>query len=232
MHYDDIEAVYRAGRQIRGPVGSLPDLLPAMGIEPHAWEPIPVPRTPAPSAGFVRAVVERRSRRNYTPSELSLDRWLHLVRLLNLPWRAPRFCEAGISIGFLAANVQGLAAGIYLLDSDQGHWGRLCAETDGEQMATACLNQAWLSHTAVQVLFMTHLPSLDRTWGARGYRYALLTAGRLAQRLYLGASALGLGCCGIGALYDGETRRLIGLDADAALLYLVGLGPVKRLGLR
>ena len=44
-----------------------------------------------------------------------------------------------------------------------------------------------------------------------------------------GATALDLGCCGIGALYDGEARELLGLNEESALLYLVATGPVKRL---
>ena len=66
-------------------------------------------------------------------------------------------------------------------------------------------------------------------WGARGYRYAMLTAGRLGQSIYLGATALGLGSCGIGALYDGEARDILGLNQKSCLLYLVAAGPVKRL---
>ena len=68
----------------------------------------------------------------------------------------------------------------------------------------------------------------DRTWGARGYRYAMLTAGRMGQRLYVAATAMGLGCCGIGALYDGEAAALLGLHGASKLLYLVAVGVVKR----
>jgi nitroreductase len=69
---------------------------------------------------------------------------------------------------------------------------------------------------------------LQRAWGPRGYRYAMMTAGRLGQRLYIAATAMGLGCCGIGALYDGEARELLGLNESSRLLYLVAVGVVKR----
>jgi nitroreductase len=77
------------------------------------------------------------------------------------------------------------------------------------------------------VLFLVDLASLDRTWGARGYRYAMTAAGRLGHRVYLAATALGLGCCGIGAFYDREVADLLGLDVTARLLYLVAVGPVR-----
>jgi len=57
----------------------------------------------------------------------------------------------------------------------------------------------------------------------------MMTAGRIGQTIYLGATALGLGCCGIGALYDGEARELLGLNRESVLLYLVAAGLVKRI---
>ena len=41
------------------------------------------------------------------------------------------------------------------------------------------------------------------------------------------AQALGLGCCGIGAMYDGEASTLLGLTSGSRLLYAVSAGPVK-----
>ena len=62
-----------------------------------------------------------------------------------------------------------------------------------EPMAAACLDQMWLKHASVHMTFMTDLTALDRTWGARGYRYAMIEAGRLGQQAYLAATALGWG---------------------------------------
>jgi nitroreductase len=55
----------------------------------------------------------------------------------------------------------------------------------------------------------------------------MMTAGRLGERLYLVATAMGLGCCGIGAFYDREGSDLLGLSWESGLLYVVGIGPVK-----
>ena len=94
-------------------------------------------------------------------------------------------------------------------------------------MTAICLDQAWLAQAAVHFLFMGNLRQLDEQWGPRGYRYALMTAGRLGERLYLTATALGLGCCGIGAFYDQEAADLLQLNPDSRLFYLVAVGPVK-----
>ena len=51
----------------------------------------------------------------------------------------------------------------------------------------------------------------------------------MGQRLYVAATAMGLGCCGIGALYDGEAAALLGLNEASVLLYLVAVGAVKKI---
>jgi nitroreductase len=55
----------------------------------------------------------------------------------------------------------------------------------------------------------------------------MMHAGRMGERLYLAAEALGLGACGIGALYDHEAAEALGLNHESRLLYLVAVGAVK-----
>ena len=95
-------------------------------------------------------------------------------------------------------------------------------------MAQVCLDQMWLANAGLHFLFLTNLDTLDQTWGSRGYRYAMMSAGRLGERLYLMSSAFGLGCCGIGAFYDQEAAELLELDEGNYLLYLVAVGSIKR----
>jgi nitroreductase len=56
-----------------------------------------------------------------------------------------------------------------------------------------------------------------------------MSAGRLGHRIYLAASSFGLGCCGIGAFYDNEAAALLELREASVMLYLVAVGPVKRI---
>jgi SagB-type dehydrogenase family enzyme len=144
------------------------------------------------------------------------------------PAALPRACRQSVTVGILAGSGQPLAPGFYLLDAHNDRLGRV---RDGhliEAMAAACLDQMWLQHAGMHVLFMTDLPTLDRYWGARGYRYAMIEAGRLGQQAYLAATAVGWGACGIGAIYDREAADLLQLTDDGVLLYLVGVGPVKK----
>jgi nitroreductase len=117
--------------------------------------------------------------------------------------------------------------GFYLLDFAKKSVGLVTPGQFIEKMAHVCLDQMWLKNAAMHFLFLADTDLLDHTWGARGYRYAMLRAGQLGQRLYVSATAMGVGCCGIGAFYDEEAARLLGLNKASSLLYLVAIGPVN-----
>ncbi len=59
----------------------------------------------------------------------------------------------------------------------------------------------------------------------RAYRYIYLDAGHIAQNLYLAGEAVGLGVCAIGALFDDNVNRLIGVDgAEETVIYMATVG--------
>lgn len=228
IDYDDILNAYRAGFQPSGH-GSAAGLN-AIGLAPTTWIPIEKSAGDDEERTFVQSVHYRRSKRNYAKQPLAKNK---LTRLLDLLCRShgqsgvtDRF--AGLTVGFLTGLVDGFDSGFYLLDPENRRVGLVATGSQTAIMASVCLDQKWLANAAVHFLFMANLPALDSQYGPRGYRYAMLNAGRLGQLIYLGATALGLGCCGIGALYDWEAQQLLHLNDDTALLYLVAAGPVKR----
>ena len=192
-----------------------------------------IPALPAAESqlGLSRALRQRRSRRNFSAQPLARHSFERLLDLVCRAAPVDRPLEsrygASVAIGALVGSVDGYPPGVYLLSPGERRLARVRGSATTAAMAAVCLDQMWLAAASVHFLFMANLSALDACWGARGYRYAMLGAGRIGQRLYLGATALGLGCCGIGALYDDEARRLLGLGADAGLLYLVAVGPVK-----
>jgi nitroreductase len=111
-----------------------------------------------------------------------------------------------------------------MLDTLKGSIGHVASGYFIDRMAYICLDQPWLVDASVHFLFLSNLSIIDRSWGARGYRYAMMTAGRMGERLYIAATAMGIGCCGIGAFYDRNAANLIGLNDDSKLLYLVAIG--------
>ncbi|MCL7459400.1 thiopeptide-type bacteriocin biosynthesis protein [Micromonospora echinofusca] len=62
-------------------------------------------------------------------------------------------------------------------------------------------------------------------YGLRGYRFAAMEAGHLAQNLLLAATALGLSAAPIGGFFDDELNHLLLLDGlDASVFYALALG--------
>ncbi|MEE4111266.1 MAG: SagB/ThcOx family dehydrogenase [Desulfobacteraceae bacterium] len=231
--YGDILSIHRAGNGVDSP---FPRALPALHVldnQPLSWIDIDGPDHPG-SADYARVLQQRRSRRNFIVAPEPPYEFMAFVDLMarhmGTSSNMPRACRSAIAIGFLIGAGMPIPPGFYLLDPDAKRLGRVSGGRLTESMAAACLDQMWLKHAALHLLFLTDLAALDRNWGPRGYRYAMIEAGRLGQQAYLAATALGWGACGIGAIYDREAADLLNLAADGALLYLVGIGPVKRRG--
>jgi SagB-type dehydrogenase family enzyme len=87
----------------------------------------------------------------------------------------------------------------------------------GDQRLTAAalsLGQDLAGNACVAFSMIGHFESATRTFGDRGYRYAHFEAGALGQRLYLAAESLGLRATGIGAFFDDEVNRYLGLAPE------------------
>jgi SagB-type dehydrogenase family enzyme len=202
-----------------------------LGVVPESWTRAPAPSPWPEVMSYSEALFQRRSRRNFVKEPLSEDQVGALLDSICAEGLAASVGGAGyhrsLAIGILAGDVEGMEPGFYLLDTKKASLGLVTSGDFIENMAHICLDQQWLTNAATHFLFLTNLKLMDRTWGARGYRYAMLTAGRMGQRLYMAATAMGMGCCGIGALYDGEAAERLGLNEASRLLYLVAVGPVK-----
>ena len=175
---------------------------------------------------YVECLHQRRSQRNFIKSETSLD-LEGLYFLLELLAQSTRIISLPVpEIVFLVADVRGLADGLYLFDLFAGRFAILDDQDRRQAVAAASLDQRWLERAALQFIFFADLEAVQESYGPRSYRYLQIAAGRLGQRLYLGATALGLGCCAVGAFYDRELARICGLTENFDPLYLVAAGPV------
>jgi SagB-type dehydrogenase family enzyme len=224
--YPVIRDMHEAGKRTMPGEGRNAAMPAALGVGPTEWKET----NPASSwneiADYPDCVFMRRSRRNFVKQPVSKE---HMEGLLQSMCASEQSkYEESLAAGFLSGRVEGMGKGFYLLDRNRKVAGMVAQGAYVEPMARICLDQDWLANAGVHVLLLADLEVLDKTWGPRGYRYAMMTAGRLGQRLYLAASAMGLGCCGIGAFYDREARELLGLSETSRLLYLVAVGEVKR----
>ena len=205
---------------------------PVVLAAPGKWQPAGRANWPTDSDPLTRTMVSRRSSRNFVPLEIQGDSFKNLLALLSaaitgsLSMGPP--VERHLSIGFVAGAIEGVAPGFYLLDPQARQYALVSPGQLSTPMAAVCLNQDWLKNAGVHFLFMLNPGYLDETCGPRGYRYAMIQAGFLGQMIYLGATALGLGACGIGAIYDDEAEVLLDLGNGSGLGYLVAAGIVKK----
>jgi SagB-type dehydrogenase family enzyme len=231
VDYPAIRAIHQAGAEIvKGAIREA-ERVQNLGVTPEGWTRMLDLSAWPEIADYPDALFQRRSKRNFVRKDLSRAQLTAFLEALCSKDAGEResVYERSVATGFLIHRVEGMAEGFYLLDPAHRAIGMVAAGSFTGRMTRICLDQMWLANAAVHFLFLANLDVVDRTWGARGYRYAMLTAGRMGQRLYVAATAMGLGCCGIGALYDGEAAALLKLNEASRLLYLVAVGAVKKM---
>lgn len=211
------------------PPGGFPGSRPAgtfrSGAEAGRKVPNPNAEAMSWSVPLAEAVWRRRSYRNHVSQPVSSSVWHALWHSLSLRFVLCPPLEVLVACG----DAEELPAGIYRWDAAAGTASLLKAGDVRAASAHACLDQDWLRHAVFHFAFGVHWPDVWDILGPRGYRAAMLDAGRLGQRVYLASTALGLGACGIGAFYDDELRRVFHLDEDWDVVYVTASGPVKKL---
>ncbi len=233
VNYPDVRKIHEAGKRPRTPAKEPGLMVRELGPEPAEWIPWPPtpshPRHETPS--YPEIVKARRSRRNFIRRSMKATDLSALLASLRGVHKnntsSPANPDIVAATGMLVGRVEGTPPGNYLLEPRSRRMGLVSEGDHTSRMARICLDQSWLAGAALHIVWMANLAFLDETWGPRGYRYTMLAAGRLAHRVYLTATALGLGCCGIGAFYDGEAAELLSLRGSSRLLYLVAVGPLQ-----
>ena len=179
-----------------------------------------------PSCSYIKSLSRRRSRRNFTEKgeALSSKTLFLLLDLLSPSPAAASQLQPGII--FSAHGIENFPDGLYLFDPDRRSYALLSSQDCRRKLAAAALDQRWVANAALQFIFFADLESADKEFGPRSYRYFNINAGRLGQRLYLGATSLDLGCCGVGAFYDRELAEVCMLEQNLDPLYMVAVGPV------
>jgi nitroreductase len=224
IDYPAIREIHEAG--IRVCSGTAKEMVHELGLAPKTWVPLQTAGSYPETLEYPDAVFRRRSRRNFVKKPLGREPMNALLRSVCRSEGSPY--DQSMAVGFLVAQGEELEPGFYLLDRERESWALVSSGQFMARSTSICLDQAWLVNAGVHFLFLANLEVLEKTWGPRGYRYAMLTAGRIGQRLYVAAEAMGMGCCGIGALYDDEAMEMLGLNQSSRLLYLVAVGNIKR----
>ena len=196
---------------------------------------------PAPSGEFARALLARRSWRNFAPAPVALDDLSALLWLtfgiqwwLDLPGvgrLAKKTSPSGGSRhpieGYVyAARVAGLASGVYHYNSAAHRLERLRAGTTTSEL-TRLLNRQWWFGRAPVVIFLTAVFARTQ-WkypAPRAYRAVLAEAGHLCQTFCLTAVSRALAPFCTMAMRDSDIERALKIDGvSESVLYAAGCG--------
>jgi hypothetical protein len=87
------------------------------------------------------------------------------------------------------------------------------------------LGQQLSGQAAAALIGVARLDDASAVGGARSYRDLLVDAGATAERVYLGAEALGLAARNLAAYLDDDLDALLGLDGRSAVaVHLTAVG--------
>ncbi|MBM3156279.1 MAG: SagB/ThcOx family dehydrogenase [Chloroflexi bacterium] len=182
-----------------------------------------------------QAIANRRSQRDFSGQAMSLAELSHILLYSSGITDKRHGLRAAPSAGAtypievyaLVNNVEGLSKGIYhyLIPS---HELELTYEGDfSHDLSHAALGETMVRHANAALLLSAVFQRTQRRYRERAQRYIFFEAGHIAQNAYLVATSMGLGACAIGAFYDDQVNRLLGLNGrDESALYLIAVGKI------
>jgi SagB-type dehydrogenase family enzyme len=125
----------------------------------------------------------------------------------------------------IANNVQGLEKAVYHYSIKLHLLEKLKNGDFSKLIAHAALEQEMFLNAATIFVWTAIFDRSKWKYKQRAYRYIYLDAGHIAQNLALSATSIGLGSCQVGAFYDEEINKIVGVDGEEeSAIYLSVLG--------
>jgi len=125
-------------------------------------------------------------------------------------------------------RVEEISAGIYHYNVKEAKLSLLKEGDFGSDLCQAGLDQEMLEEAACVFIWTAIVERSKWKYRERAYRYIYMDVGHIGQNLYLAATALNLGCCTVGAFFDEEVDRLLGVDGKEEIsIYLGAVGQIR-----
>ena len=122
-------------------------------------------------------------------------------------------------------NVQGLEKALYHYSIKSHLLEELKSGDFSTLIAHAALGEAMFLDAATIFIWTAIFDRSKWKYKQRAYRYVYLDAGHIAQNLALSATSIGLGSCQVGAFYDEEVNKIVGVDGvEESAIYLSVMG--------
>ncbi|MGB3514485.1 MAG: nitroreductase family protein [Microcoleaceae cyanobacterium] len=175
-------------------------------LEPNSnFQPVIHPQFNYQREFFLETVLRRRSARRFRRESIKNADFQEIFQEIIQPISTESFED--IEIYSVVNRVEGMEVGIY-------RGSELIKPGDFSQKAGyLCVNQGIARDGAVTLFFVS---------AYQNYQTVLQLAGFIGQRVYLASNYRGIGCSGIGAYYDEETKEFLG--TDKSILYAVAIG--------
>lgn len=193
---------------------------------------------PDNSPNIVEVLKKRKSIRSYSSEPCNLSDLAFLLwastgirqRSFNRDFRVAPSAGAlyPIETYVIVNNVAGLSEGVYHYNIELHALEELKQGNFSANLAHAALEQR-MCLDAPAIFIWTAIFERSRwKYKQRAYRYIYLDAGHIAQNLALAATAIGLGSCQIGAIFDDEVNEILGVDGqEESTIYLSLVGRLQ-----
>jgi len=193
-----------------------------------------------PTKDLEEAILDRRSRRNYTQQPLSIEEIAFLlwatqgIREPVAGGHAFRTvpsagCRHSFETYLAVLNVEGLDCGIYrYLSTTHQLLFEFPVEDLQARMVEATLGQRFCGDAAAVFVWTTIPYRMEWRYGLAAHKVIAIDAGHVCQNLYLACEAIAAGTCAIAA-YDQEALdSLLQVDGDNEFaVYLAPVGKIK-----
>ncbi|RLE75209.1 MAG: nitroreductase [Thermoprotei archaeon] len=191
---------------------------------------------------FENILLNRRSVRDFTGAFISLEELSYIlyfsagISVKGEDWNEAlrMYPSAGarypLELYIIGLRVKNLHPGLYHYNVKRHSLERLFVSKKQriiDETVRICCNQEFVKRCSVVFIITSIFGRTTLKYGERGYRYVLIEAGHLAQNIYLTATAIRLGCCGIGGFLDDEVVALLDLErVEERPIYLLAVGKV------
>lgn len=186
------------------------------------------------SMSVEKALSLRRSIRAYADTPLSLS------ELSQILWAAQGISGDGklrtapsagalypIVLYIAVEKVESLQPGIYRYNPESHEIIRLKNGNYLKQLSEAALGQSCVEKCPAALIIAADYERLRFRYRERSERYAHIEAGHVSQNVYLQAEAMKLGTVNIGAFFDNEVAKVLGMESREHPLCIMPLGKRK-----
>ena len=185
---------------------------------------------PSPASSirpFGEVARTRRSALNFRggSESISLAQLSSLLAAASQPLIGDTFAACFVQLYLYIHRVEGLEPGVYRFWPEHLQLERVRIGDQRLASSGLSLGQDLAGNACVAFSMIADIELAVRSYGDRGYRYVHFEAGAIGQRLYIAAEAVGVRATGIGAFFDDEVHKYLGISPEQGqVIYHFAIG--------